>query len=89
MNKVIEIFKAWGIAFNPTHEQAGLASKRVEVCNDCEFKKDTPIIHCGACGCALRAKIYSPIQGACPKGFWNDIDKEFFDNKKHYDSLKK
>jgi hypothetical protein len=72
--KVNEIFTAWGISFNPNDEQAELATERIQICNSCENKKDNPFIHCGLCGCALKAKIFSPIKGACPAGKWAEID---------------
>ena len=75
MSKISEIFQAWGIMFNPDSSQANLANKRIEVCHSCENKKDDPFIHCGKCMCPLKAKIYSPIKGACPEGKWNEIDK--------------
>ena len=74
MNKVVEIFRSWGIAFNPNDKQSQLAAKRLEICEKCVFRADVPVKRCTECGCALRAKIYSPITGACPKGYWNDVD---------------
>jgi hypothetical protein len=32
MNKIVEIFTAWGISFNPNDEQAQLAAERIAVC---------------------------------------------------------
>jgi hypothetical protein len=75
MNKVEEIFKAWNIAFNPDNEQSELASKRIEICNSCEFKvTNLGINRCSVCGCALKGKVFSPIKGSCPKGKWDKID---------------
>lgn len=91
MNRMEEIFKAWKIAFNPNEKQAALASDRIQICNECEFKKERPIIHCGACGCALKAKIFSPVISACPKGKWGVVDRKHLVNKdkENYDNLKK
>lgn len=89
MNKIVEIFKAWGIAFNPDDKQAELAAQRMEVCDSCNFKKTTPVIHCGQCGCALKAKIYSPVNGACPEGKWNKVDNDYFQAKFQYEKLKR
>jgi len=76
MNKVKEIFKAWGIALNPSLSQQNLAAKRLEICNSCEHKTSTAGINrCSVCGCALKGKVFSPVQGACPKGKWDKIDK--------------
>lgn len=77
MNKIQEIFTAWSIAFDPTQEQSELASERIQICNECEFKNVFPIIHCGECGCALKAKIFSPVKGACPKSKWDEVDNKF------------
>lgn len=89
MNKIVEIFKSWNIAYNPNDVQSKLASDRIEICNNCEFKKDKPLIHCAVCGCALKAKIYTPVKGACPKGYWDIVDGKNIDIKSQYDGLKK
>jgi hypothetical protein len=91
MNKIEEIFKAWGIMFNPSDSQSELAAKRMEICDGCESKKTIPIIHCGECGCALKAKIYSPKIGACPKEKWLAVEKEWEIKKNNinYEKLKK
>lgn len=88
MNKIEEIFNSFRIAFNPNDAQAELAGKRIEICNDCEFKQLFPIgpdIHiarCSVCGCALKGKIYTPKTyldegGSCPKEKWKEIEKEW------------
>ena len=75
MNKIQEIFKAWNISFNPDEEQAKIASKRIEICNSCEYKvTNLNINRCSVCGCALKAKVFSPVKGACPKGKWDAVD---------------
>lgn len=82
MNKIEEIFKAWNIAFKPDSSQTSLAAKRIEICNSCEHKKtDLGINRCGVCGCALKGKVFSPVEGACPEGKWNTIDKEVMDKE--------
>lgn len=90
MNKIEEIFKAWGIMFNPSDAQSELAAKRMEICDGCDSKKTSPIIHCGECGCALKAKVYSPKIGACPKGKWIAVETEWSKNQNNqtYDKLK-
>jgi hypothetical protein len=88
MNKIIEIFKAFSIAFNPNDEQAELASKRIEICNKCEFKHIIDVMNisrCSVCGCALSGKIYTPKVysddgGSCPKGKWENIEREWLIN---------
>jgi ribosomal protein L37AE/L43A len=92
MNKIEEIFKAWRIAFNPNDAQADLASKRIEICESCEFKQDIPIgpgLHitrCSVCGCALKGKIYTPVThldpgGSCPKNKWDSVEDEWLASK--------
>jgi hypothetical protein len=83
MNKIQEIFTAWNISFNPNDEQAELASKRIEVCNSCEHKKQNTFFKnvCDLCGCSLSKKVFTPIVGACPDGRWNDIDNAVLKNK--------
>lgn len=76
MNKAVEILSSWGIMFNPNNNQAHLAEKRILVCDICKHKKINAYVSCDLCGCALSAKIYSPIKGACPAGNWDKIDKE-------------
>jgi hypothetical protein len=83
MNKIQEIFTAWNISFNPNDEQAELASKRIEICNSCEHKKQNVLFKnvCELCGCSLSKKVFTPIVGGCPDGRWNDIDKAIIKNK--------
>jgi hypothetical protein len=69
-----EIITAWHRASNPTIEQKETAERRAEVCDACEFKEFKMLIRthiCGACGCPLSKKVYSPKgPSACPKGKW-------------------
>jgi len=90
MNKIEEIFKAWGIMFNPSDTQSELAAKRMEICDVCDSKRTLPVIHCGECGCALKAKVYSPKIGACPRGKWTAVEMEWEHNKNktQYNKLK-
>lgn len=90
MNKIEEIFKAWGIMFNPSDAQSDLAAKRMEICDICDSKRTSPVIHCAECGCALKAKVYSPKIGACPRGKWTAVEMEWEHNKnkKQYNKLK-
>jgi hypothetical protein len=74
MNKIEEIFKSWGISINPNGNQSELASKRIQICNSCEHKKDGIIKTCDVCGCSLRAKVFSPVFDTCPIGKWKDVD---------------
>jgi hypothetical protein len=90
MNKIEEIFKAWGIMFNPNEAESELAGKRMEICDACPYKETSPIIHCGLCGCALKAKVYSPKIGACPDGKWMSVEMEWQHKKDkiQYNKLK-
>lgn len=81
MNRIVEIFKAWGIAYDPTKEQSDLAAARMRICDDCPFKATEPIIHCKECMCPLQKKVFSPRVGACRIGKWDVTDKEYFKNK--------
>jgi hypothetical protein len=76
MNKIEEIFKSWAISASPDQEQSKLAADRIQICDTCENKKEEPYVHCGLCFCALKAKIFSPVIGACPAGKWNEVDKK-------------
>jgi hypothetical protein len=77
MNKIVEIFTAWGIAFNPDEPQKELAAARILICNSCEFKDTNPFNRCTVCGCALKGKIFSPVKGACPKNKWDKVDAKY------------
>lgn len=77
MNKIVEIFKSWGIAFNPDEPQKKLAAARIMICNSCEFKDSNPFNRCTVCGCALKGKIFSPVKGACPKNKWDKVDTKY------------
>jgi ketosteroid isomerase-like protein len=86
LNKTKEIFEAWAISFNPDDAQAELASQRIEICDVCEHKGLEPYIHCNQCGCALKAKIYTPRTykdsgGSCPKNKWKDVEDIYLKTK--------
>lgn len=91
MNKIEEIFKSWKIMLNPDDEQIELASKRIEICDECEYKTITEIegldflTRCSVCGCSLKAKIFSPLTyldgTTCPKGKWTPAEESWLKNK--------
>jgi hypothetical protein len=86
LGKTKEIFQAWAISFNPDDAQAELASKRIEICDVCEYKALEPYIHCNQCGCALKAKIYTPKTfmddgGSCPQKKWMSVEIVHLYNK--------
>jgi len=71
---IVEIMQAWKISYNPTEEQQKIAEARVGICDSCEFKefkKLTKGFACGACGCPIVKKIYSPNPASCPKNKWD------------------
>jgi len=71
---MLEIAVAWKRAANPTEEQQKIAEHRLSICDSCEHKKFLEITKayvCGACGCPLNKKVYSPKGlDACPKDKW-------------------
>lgn len=78
MLKLVEIAKAWIIAAKPSEEQKEIAEKRIAICNDCEFSRYNKALdfhYCGACGCPLNKKIFSPApnEEACEEGKWKSI----------------
>lgn len=79
MNKIQEIIVSWGIALNPDDKQTELAAKRLEICESCVFRSNVPYKRCTVCGCALKGKVYTPKLGACPKEYWNNVEKEWFE----------
>jgi len=78
MHKLVEIAKAWIAAANPTEEEKATAEKRIAVCDSCEFNRYNQTLdfhYCGACGCPLSKKIFSPLSNseACEEGKWTNI----------------
>jgi transcription elongation factor Elf1 len=61
----------------------------MEICDKCDSKKTIPFIHCGECGCALKAKVYSPVIDACPKGKWKVVELKWQSekDKKRYNDI--
>jgi MoaA/NifB/PqqE/SkfB family radical SAM enzyme len=71
-----ELFKSWGIQYDPNNQTNKLASKRIEVCNLCENKIQNELSNnvCNLCGCGLKSKVFSSNKGECPAGKWNEVD---------------
>ena len=73
MNKIKEIVLSYAAMVNPTEEQKQIAEIRLESCMECEQWKENAlgIDYCAMCGCATRAKIFTP-KGleACPLKKW-------------------
>ena len=71
MNKIEEILKSWAISASPDERQSEIAAKRIQICESCENKRENPYKNCSLCGCLLKFKIFSPVNGACPAGKWD------------------
>jgi hypothetical protein len=73
-----EIFKAWGIQYDPNNPKNELASKRIEVCNTCPNKKEMDGIRniCSLCGCMLKSKVFTEEMGQCPDNRWNEVENQ-------------
>lgn len=73
MNKIKEIIQSYASMASPTEEQKQVAEVRLKTCMGCEFWGENllGIHYCKECGCATRAKIFSP-KGlhACPLQKW-------------------
>jgi hypothetical protein len=79
-----EIFDAWVTSINPTEKEKELANKRLDMCKGCEFRKENIKGYkwsaiCGACGCPLSKKVFSPVFNSCPKEKWEEIDSQYMD----------
>lgn len=89
MNKLQEIFTAYYRKFNPTPQEEALAADRYKICKECPRfssyfgKKHSSLIQkCDECGCVISAKIFSPIENACPLLKWKDVDEKYFKKTK-------
>lgn len=73
MNKIQEIIQSYARMVNPTEEQKKLAEVRLMTCVTCDqfAKNAVGIEYCKKCGCATKAKIFSPRgMQACPLDKW-------------------
>ena len=81
-----KIIEAFTIKISPTTKQKELAQKRFDICSTCEFRNgdvDSSFVSCKSCGCFLHGKIFTNVEGECPKGKWNEVDKPYFKIKKN------
>lgn len=73
IDKIKEIVQSYATMINPTEEQKEIAEERLKICVTCEFwaKNAAGIEYCSKCGCALKAKVFTPrgLQ-ACPEKKW-------------------
>jgi hypothetical protein len=79
-----EIFDAWKISFKPTSKQEELAKLRLEICLECEFRKEVVkglkwSALCGKCGCPLNKKVFSPNYNPCPLKKWDSVDSSYLE----------
>lgn len=74
IQKIKEIVESYARMINPTEEQKQVAEERLKICMGCEYWAENAAgIHfCKKCGCATKAKVFSPrgLQ-ACPEQKWN------------------
>jgi hypothetical protein len=78
-----EIFKSWGIQYDPNDSRNELASKRIEVCNSCPNKKEVDGVRnvCSLCGCMLKVKVFTEEMGQCPDNRWTDVEQSLIKYK--------
>jgi hypothetical protein len=73
IDKIKEIVTSYARMVNPTEEQKEVAEERLKTCMTCEFWAENAagIEYCKRCGCATKAKIFTP-RGleACPEKKW-------------------
>jgi hypothetical protein len=51
--------------------QKQVAARRLQICMTCEAWRNVPIDHCSKCGCATKAKVFTPKgKEACTMGKW-------------------
>lgn len=77
-----DILLSWITSFNPNETQKELSLKRLNICNVCEYKKETIkgknwSIICNDCGCPIKSKIFSNEFNSCPQKKWLDVDKDY------------
>jgi hypothetical protein len=71
MSKISEILNGWGNLAKHAigildEDTKTISENRLEICNDCEFRKTD---FCDECGCFLPAKVLS-MDSECPKNKW-------------------
>ena len=74
MVDLLEIAESWYRVAIHTPEQKALAEERLAICNGCDQKMHndvTMMFQCKACGCPIKAKVYSSRgPDACPLQKW-------------------
>lgn len=79
-----EIFNAWKQSFNPTEEQEELAQKRLDICLNCEYRREVLkrvkwSAYCGDCGCPLNKKVFSKFYNPCTQKKWGEVDSMYME----------
>ena len=76
MIDLLDIVKSWSkLIGNKTDQEVKLAAERYKVCSSCEFR--SKLDFCKACGCYLKAKIFTTNTASCPKGKWNEAEIKY------------
>ena len=65
-------------------KQEELAKLRLEICLECEFRKEVVkglkwSTLCGKCGCPLNKKVFSPNYNPCPLKKWDSVDSSYLE----------
>lgn len=80
---IVDIIKAWGASYFATDVQKQRANERLEICNSCDFIKETAIGPiCGKCTCPIGKKVFSFNFNDCPEKKWKEVDFKFFQTSK-------
>jgi hypothetical protein len=73
LEKIKTIIAAYAEMVNPSEEMKVIAEKRLQTCFNCDKWVDAPISYCGECGCATRAKVFTPTHlKGCPLDKWEE-----------------
>ena len=77
MIDVLDIVKSWAKLFssNKSAQEIKLAAERYKVCSTCEFR--SRLDFCKACGCYLKAKVFTTNTASCPKNKWDEAELKY------------
>jgi hypothetical protein len=83
----LEIATSWYNKLIHSDKLKKLADERFNICLSCEHKKEIFegkewSLKCGACGCPLKGKVYTPNTyfhkgGSCPLEKWKEVEDEY------------
>jgi len=79
-----EIFEAWKASFKPNQQQEELAQKRLNVCLECDQRREVLkgvewSAYCNDCGCPINKKIFSKHYNPCTREYWGEVDSEYME----------